>query len=256
MNRPVTFAFNGGPAASSVYLNMGAVGPKRIQFGAQGNAPSDSTVTTDNQNSWLDFTDLVFIDPIGTGFSRSLIDADKTKKAFYANDPDIKYLSKVVFDWLVKNGRLRSPKFVMGESYGGYRAPRIAYHLQSRIGVGITGLVMVSPYLDPASGDGATALSPLPWMIDLPSMAAAHLENQGKLTPAAMAEVEAYVRGPFATDLLRGRADPEATARLVQHVTELTGLDPALVQRMGGRVEFGYLPARDPSQRRHDRQRL
>lgn len=239
VNRPVTFAFNGGPGASSVYLNMGAVGPKRVQFGSQGNAPSDSPVTTDNQNSWLDFTDLVFIDPIGTGFSRSLVDEEKTKKAFYANDPDIKYLSKVVFDWLVKGGRLRSPKYIMGESYGGYRAPRIAYELQSQIGVGVTGLVMVSPYLDPASGNGASALSPLPWMIDLPSMAAAHLESQGRLTPAAMAEIEAYTRGPFATDLLRGRADPQATAQIVQHVTDLTGLDPALVRRMGGRVDSG-----------------
>ncbi|MDE0878951.1 MAG: peptidase S10 [Sphingomonas bacterium] len=237
--RPVTFAFNGGPGASSVYLNMGAVGPKRVQFGAQGNAPSDSPVTTDNPNSWLDFTDLVFIDPIGTGFSRSLVDADKTKKAFYANDPDIKYLSKVVFDWLVKQGRLRSPKYLMGESYGGYRAPRIAYELQSQIGVGVTGLIMVSPYLDPASGDGATALSPLPWMIDLPSMAAAHLESQGRLTPAAMAEVEAYTRGAFATDLLRGRSDPQAVARIATRVTDLTGLDPALVRRMGGRVDSG-----------------
>lgn len=239
VSRPVTFALNGGPGASSVYLNMGAVGPKRVQFGAQGNSPSDSPVTTDNPNSWLDFTDLVFIDPVGTGFSRSLVDEDATKKAFYANDPDIKYLSKVIYDWLVKAGRLRSPKYVMGESYGGYRAPRIAYELQSQIGVGVTGLVMVSPYLDPASGDGATALSPLPWMIDLPSMAAAHLESQGRLTPTAMAEVEAYTRGQFATDLLRGRADPAATARIVARVTELTGLDPALVRRMGGRVDSG-----------------
>ena len=239
IDRPVTFAFNGGPGASSVYLNMGAVGPKRVQFGSQGNAPSDSPVTTDNQNSWLDFTDLVFIDPIGTGFSRSLVDEAATKKAFYANDPDIEYLSKVVFDWLVKTGRLRSPKYVMGESYGGYRAPRIAYELQSQIGVGVTGLVMVSPYLDPASGDGATALSPLPWMIDLPSMAAAHLEREGRLTPAAMAEVEAYTRGSFATDLLSGRSDPQATARIVSHVTDLTGLDPALVRRMGGRIDSG-----------------
>ena len=188
----MTFAFNGGPGASSVYLKMGAVGPKRVPFGVQGNAPSDAPVANDNPNSWLDFTDLVFIDPIGTGFSRSLVDEAATKKAFYANDPDIKYLSKVVFDWLVKAGRLRSPKYVMGESYGGYRAPRIAYELQSQVGVGVSGLVMVSPYLDPASGDGATALSPLPWMIDLPSMAAAHLEREGRLTPAAMADVEAY----------------------------------------------------------------
>lgn len=235
--RPVTFAFNGGPGAASVYLNMGAVGPKRVQFGAQGDAPSDAPIAADNPNTWLDFTDLVFIDPIGTGFSRSLVDAEATKKAFYANDPDIKYLSKVVYDWLVKEGRLRSPKYVMGESYGGYRAPRIAYELQSQIGVGVNGLIMVSPYLDPAVGDGATALSPLPWMIDLPSMAAANLERQHRLTPQAMAEVEDYTRGEFARDLLRGRSDPQATGRIVQRVTQLTGLDPALVQRLGGRVD-------------------
>ena len=239
VRRPVTFAFNGGPGAASVYLNMGAVGPKRVQFGAQGDAPSDAPIATDNPNSWLDFTDLVFIDPIGTGFSRSLVDADATKKAFYGNDQDVKYLSKVVYDWLVKEGRLRSPKYLMGESYGGYRVPRIAYELQSQIGVGVNGMVLVSPYLDPASGDDATALSPLPWMVALPSMAAANLERRHALTPEAMAQVEAYTRGDFARDLLRGRSDPEATARLVTQVTQLTGLDPALVQRMGGRVDTG-----------------
>jgi len=237
VRRPVTFAFNGGPGAASVYLNLGAVGPKRVPFGAQGDAPSDAPVTTDNPNSWLDFTDLVFIDPVGTGFSRSLVDEAETKKAFFANDPDIKYLSKVVYDWLVKEGRLRSPKYIMGESYGGYRAPRIAYELQSQIGVGVNGLVMVSPYLDPASGDDATALSPLPWMIDLPSMAAAQLERQGKLTPEAMAGVEAYARGDYLRDLMRGRSDTQAVDRMVSRVTELTGLDPALVRRLGGRID-------------------
>ena len=238
-NRPVTFAFNGGPGASSVYLNLGAVGPKRVQFGAQGDAPSDAPVAVDNANSWLDFTDLVFIDPIGTGFSRSLVDEETTKKAFYANDPDIKYLSKVVYDWLVKNGRLRSKKYVMGESYGGYRGPRIAYELQSQIGVGVNGLILVSPYLDPAAEDTGTSLSPMPYMITLPSMAAAHLERQHQLTPEAMAQVEGYIRGEFASDLFKGRSDPQATARIVGNVTRLTGLDPALVQRLGGRVDIG-----------------
>lgn len=237
--RPVTFAFNGGPGAASVYLNLGALGPKRVQFGAQGDAPSDAPIARDNPNSWLEFTDLVFIDPIGTGFSRSLVEEAETKKAFYANDPDIRYLSKIVYDWLVKAGRLRSPKYLIGESYGGYRVPRIAYELQSQIGVGVSGLILVSPYLDPASGDDASALSPLPWMIDLPSMAAANLERNGRLNAAAMAEVEAYTRGDFARDMLRGRSDPEATARIVRRVTELTGLDPALVQRLGGRVDSG-----------------
>ncbi|MGQ7374692.1 S10 family serine carboxypeptidase-like protein, partial [Streptococcus suis] len=93
--------------------------------------------------------DLVFIDPIGTGFSRSLEDADKTKKDFYGPEQDIKYLSRVVYDWLTKAGRMRSAKYVMGESYGGYRAPRIANALQTQMGVGVNGVVMVSPYLDP-----------------------------------------------------------------------------------------------------------
>ena len=238
-NRPVTFAFNGGPGASSVYLNMGAVGPKRVQFGAEGDSPSDAPIAGDNANSWLDFTDLVFIDPVGTGFSRSLIDEEKTKKAFYANDPDIKYLSKVVYDWLVKNGRLRSKKYLMGESYGGYRAPRIAYELQAQIGVGINGLILVSPYLDPAAEDTGSALSPTPWMIQLPSMAAAELERQHQLTPEAMAGVEAYVRGEFATDLLKGRSDPQATQRLATNVARLTGLDAGVVRNLGGRVDIG-----------------
>lgn len=235
--RPVTFAFNGGPGASSVYLNLGAIGPKRVQFGAEGDAPSDSSTLVDNPNSWLDFTDMVFIDPVGTGFSRSLEDEDKTKKDFYANEPDIKYLSRIVYDWLVKNGRLRSPKYVVGESYGGYRAPRIAYELQTSLGVGVNGIVMVSPYLDPAAVGDGTALSPLPWMIDLPSMAAAKLEREGRLTPEAMAQVEAYTRGPFATDLLAGRSDPQATGRLVAKVSELTGLDTQLVAKLDGRVD-------------------
>jgi carboxypeptidase C (cathepsin A) len=238
-NRPVTFAFNGGPGAASVYLNLGAVGPKRVQFGAQGDAPSDAPIATDNPNSWLDFTDLVFIDPVGTGFSRSLTDEEATKKAFYANDPDIKYLSKVVYDWLVRNGRLRSRKYIMGESYGGYRGPRIAYELQSQIGVGVNGLILVSPYLDPAAEDTGSALSPMPWMVTLPSMAAAQLERQHQLTPEAMAQVEAYTRGEFAADLLKGRSDPQATQRLAANVSRLTGLDPALVQRLGGRVDIG-----------------
>ncbi len=237
-NRPVTFAFNGGPGASSVYLNMGAIGPKHVEFGIDGDAPSDMKVT-DNPNTWLDMTDLVFIDPVGTGFSRSSEDADATKKDFYSTEADIKYLSRVVYDWLTKNGRMRSPKYVMGESYGGYRAPRIAYTLQTRMGVGVSGIVMVSPYLDPAAIGDETALSPLPWMINLPSMTAGNLERQGKLTPAAMAEVEQYDRTQFVTDFLAGRSDPQAVGRIVAKVTQYTGLDPALVAKMDGRVDIG-----------------
>ena len=236
--RPVTFAFNGGPGASSVYLNLGAIGPKHIQFGAQGDAPSDSAIARDNPNSWLDFTDLVFIDPIGTGFSRSLEDEAGTKRDFYTAKADIEYLGRVVFDWLNRNGRLTSPKYLVGESYGGYRVPRVAYYLQSQMGVGLSGITMVSPYLNPQALDNdENALSPLPYMVSLPSMTAAHLEREGKLAgPEALAEVEAYDRGEFATDLFRGRSDPQAIGRLTAKVSAYTGLEPALVQRSAGRI--------------------
>jgi carboxypeptidase C (cathepsin A) len=236
-NRPVTFAFNGGPGAASVYLNLGAIGPKRVQFGAQGDGPSDAAQLIDNAGTWLDFTDLVFIDPIGTGFSRSLVDKDETKKRFWSIKPDIQYLSRVVFDWLVKNGRMASPKYVVGESYGGFRVPRIARYLQTDLGVGMSGVVMVSPYLEPPA-DQAPDFSPIPWIITLPSMAAANYERQGKaLSPATMAEVEEYARSEFAVDLMKGRRDPAAVDRLVKRVTAYTGLDPVFVQRSGGRIE-------------------
>ncbi|MEO8460358.1 MAG: peptidase S10, partial [Dokdonella sp.] len=235
-DRPITFALNGGPGASSVYLNLGALGPKRVQFGAEGNSPSDPATPIDNTGSWIDFTDLVFIDPVGTGFSRARIPDDEAKKNFYTTDTDIEYLSRVIYDWLVTNDRLLSRKYLVGESYGGFRGPRITHYLQTRLGVAMNGLVLVSPYLDSsASNDGD--LSPLPWMLTLPSISAANLERQGKLTDEAMANVIAYTRGDYVTDLLKGRSDPQAIERIVKRVTELSGLDPLFVRNAGGRLE-------------------
>ncbi len=235
-SRAVTFALNGGPGASSVYLNLGALGPKRVQFGAEGNSPSDPATPLDNAGSWLDFTDLVFIDPVGTGFSRSRVVEDEAKKKFYATGPDIEYLSRIIYDWLVKNDRLMSRKYIVGESYGGFRGPRITHLLQTRLGVAMNGMVLVSPYLDPAANDNGD-LSPLPWMLTLPSISAANLERQGKLSDTAMANVIDYTRGDYVTDLLKGRSDPQSVERIVKRVTELSGLDPAFVRRAGGRLE-------------------
>jgi carboxypeptidase C (cathepsin A) len=238
VERAVTFALNGGPGASSVYLNMGAIGPKTLKVGNEGDSPSDPATLSDNPGTWLDFTDLVFIDPIGTGFSRSLVSRDDAKKEFYSTTPDIQYLSRVIYDWLVKNDRLGSRKYLVGESYGGFRGPRITHYLQSQLGVAMNGVVLVSPYLNPAISDNGE-LSPIPWMVTLPPIAAAHLERENKLTPAAMADVIAYTRGEYATDLLKGRSDPESTPRLIKKVTELTGLDPAYVKYSGGRLDTG-----------------
>jgi len=237
-DRPVTFAFNGGPGAASVFLNLGAIGPKHLAFGEEGDSPSDPAKLTDNPGTWLDFTDLVFIDPIGTGYSRSLVTPAETKTQFYSTDNDIHYLSRIVYDWLVKNARLRSRKYLTGESYGGYRGPRITHYLQTQLGVAMNGVVLVSPYLNPEQY-GNSDLSPVPWMLTLPSIAAAHLEREHKLTPEAMARVIAYTRGEYASDLLKGRSDPEATPRIVKRVAEITGLQEEFVRRAGGRLEIG-----------------
>src|SRR5271168_2598122 len=196
-NRAVTFAFNGGPGASSVFLNFGAIGPKHLRAGNEGDSPSDPTTLTDNPGTWLDFTDLVFIDPIGTGFSRSLVSPEETKKQFYTTDADIHYLSRIIYDWLVKNGRLSSRKYLVGESYGGYRGPRITHYLQSQLGVALNGLVLVSPYLNPTLDENGD-VSPVPWILTLPSITAAHLERVHKLTPESMARVISYTRGEYA----------------------------------------------------------
>ena len=235
-DRPVTFALNGGPGAASVYLNFGAIGPKHLEFGMEGESPSDPTKMTDNPGTWLDFTDLVFLDPISTGYSRSLVPPDEAKKQFYSTDADIHYLSRAIYDWLSLNGRMASRKYLVGESYGGYRGPRITHYLQTQLGVAMNGLVLVSPYLNPDldhNGD----VSPIPWLLTLPSITAAHLEREHKLTPEAMAPVIAYTRGEYATDLLKGRSDPEATPRIVKNVTKMTGLEEEFVRRSGGRLE-------------------
>jgi carboxypeptidase C (cathepsin A) len=237
-NRPVTFALNGGPGASSVYLNFGAIGPKRVPFGDEGDSPSDPATLQDNPGTWLDLTDLVFIDPIGTGFSRSAVSADQTKKDFYTTENDVQYLSRVVYDWLTKNRRLQSKKYLVGESYGGYRVPRMTHYLQSQLGIAMNGIVAVSPYLNPTIDQNAD-LSPVPWIVTLPSIVAANLERKKTLSADTMKPVIEYARGEYATDLLKGRSDPQALDRIVNRVSELTGLERTFVRRAGGRIEIG-----------------
>ena len=234
-NRPVTFAVNGGPGASSVFLNFGAIGPKHVNVGNQGDSPSASPTLTDNPATWLGFTDLVFIDPIGTGYSRALVPLPEAKKDFYSTVPDIHYLSRVIYDWLVENNRMTSRKYLVGESYGGFRGPRITYYLQSQLGVGLRGVVLISPYLNPTL-TAHKNLSPIPWMVTLPPITAAHLEREHKLTPGAMAAVISYTEGPYATALIEGRSNPAATQAMIQQVTEMTGLNADYVKRSGGRL--------------------
>ncbi len=231
--RPLTFAINGGPGASSAWLNLGGLGPWRLPL--DGIAPSSPPITVDNADTWLDFTDLVFLDPPGTGYSRMLTGSEDARNHFYSTKGDIDALSVAIRKWMAEHKRLDSPKFIVGESYGGFRAPKLASRLEDSEGIGINGLILVSPVLDFSWFE--TGNNPLTFATHLPSMTATARGLGGLEGRAALADVEDYARGPYIVDLLRGERDAEAQARVVDKVAAFTGLDKSFVKRFGGRVD-------------------
>ena len=239
--RPVVFALNGGPGAASAWLNLGAIGPWRVPFGA-GIAPSMSPAVVDNAETWLDFADLVFIDPPGAGYSRVVAAGDDVRRRLWSVEGDIQTLAVVVRRWLEQHGRLASPKFIAGESYGGFRGPLLARALLDEQGVGVSGLILISPVLDFNGRDAPW--DPLHWVARLPSMAAAARGATGR---AELRDAEDYAAGDYLLDLVRGERDPAAVARISARVAELTGLDAGLVRRRAGRVDAGtFLREREP----------
>jgi carboxypeptidase C (cathepsin A) len=232
--RPVTFLFNGGPGSASAWLQFGAVGPWRLAINADAVTSSVSPDLLPNAETWLDFTDLVFIDPVGTGYSRFVATGDDVRKRFFSVDGDVDSIAVTIRRWLEKYDRLLSPKFVAGESYGGIRGPKIVRELQVQQGVGVKGLILVSPVLDFREYSGSSILQ---YVSSLPSMTAVAREAKGSVTRADLAEVEAYARGDFLADLLKGLADTEATTRLADKVSALTGIDQAVSRRLAGRFD-------------------
>jgi carboxypeptidase C (cathepsin A) len=235
-NRPVTFLFNGGPGASSAWLQFGDAGPWRVSITGEGAVSSATPDLLPNAETWLDFTDLVFIDPVGTGYSRFVASGEDARKRFYSVDGDVSAIALVIRRWLEKYDRLLSPKFVAGESYGGIRGPKIVRNLQTQQGVGVRGLIMVSPLFDYRDFSGSSVLQ---YMYTLPSMAAVARETRGAVTRTDLADVERYAQGEFLADLIKGQADKEATTRLADKVAALTGIDQAVSRRLAGRFEIG-----------------
>jgi carboxypeptidase C (cathepsin A) len=231
-SRPVTFVLNGGPGSASAWLHLGALGPWRLRMDAAGLAPSAPPVLHPNAETWLDHTDLVFLDPIGTGFSRFLAASDEVRKRVWSVAGDIDSIAQAIRLWLEQAGRMASPKFLVGESYGGFRGPRLARTLAASHGVGLSGLVLVSPVLD--FGGRSSAMDPLHWATLLPTLAAAARRASSR---AEVADAEAYATGDYLADLLRGTTDPAAIARRSARVAALTGLDPVLVRRHEGRID-------------------
>src|ERR1700730_2167089 len=145
--RPITYAFNGGPGAASAYLDIGALGPRALDFGATGKPQPTADRVGDNADTWLPFTDLVFIDPVGTGYSRAVGREDAAKK-FWSVRADLDALAQIIRLHLTRADRINSPVYLIGESYGGFRAARLAHQLANQEGIAAAGVMLVSPALE------------------------------------------------------------------------------------------------------------
>jgi carboxypeptidase C (cathepsin A) len=234
-NRPVTFAFNGGPGAAAVYLNLGLAGPRIAEF--PGNDAA-AVRLQDNPQTWLAFTDLVMIDPVGTGWSRAAkADGDK---AFYGVRSDAQTMAKVVALYTSKNGRGNSPKYLLGESYGGFRAAKVAQALQREQGIAVSGIVMVSPLIEGGLLFGATRFA-LGAALQLPSLAAAELERKGAFSKEALAEAERFALTDYLATLAGPRPTGDAARDFYARVAKISGLPEEVVTRSRGFISDAYV---------------
>lgn len=239
--RPVMFLFNGGPGASSAYLHLGAAGPRAIRFTPDGGLPPPPARLEDNPDTWLTAADLVFIDPVGTGFSRLTKEDEKVQERLLSVDGDVAAMAETIRTWLTRNSRWGSPKFLGGESYGGYRVAALTKRLIDHEGIALNGAVMVSPVIDFGTiNDSDSGI--LAAALRLPSMAAAAAAvGKAPGDPAKVAlATERYALGDYIAGLAGldlGKLD--ASKPLFDKVAALTGLPEPLVERQRGRIGAG-----------------
>jgi len=237
-NRPVTFAFNGGPGSSAVWLHLGALGPRIIQIPGDGTQPiTPPAQFGNNASSILDVSDLVFIDPVSTGYSRA--EKDAKPGDFHGVDEDIESVGDFIRSWVTTHKRWASPKFLLGESYGGVRAAGLSNFLQNRYAMSLNGVVMLSTLMDfqtlsPAQGND------LAYQIFLPTMASvAHFHGvlQGD-RDALVKEARAFAFGPYATALLQGNQLSAAEKKsIATKLAGFTGLPAPLIEELDLRID-------------------
>ncbi len=265
--RPITFVFNGGPGAASAYLHMGALGPRRVQFNPDGSLPRPPVQVVDNSESWLSFTDLVFIDPLGTGFSRTLpksddksessedksSSADKSEgkpddgandraKKFWSVDRDLSALGEFIQGYLSANHRWLSPVFIAGESYGGFRVAKLCRKLQQDYGIGLCGAVIISPVMEFMLLEG-NDYNLSSWAAVIPSMAATAAYHGRVSTaegPRAHGDKAAhFARTQLIPLLALGNTAPVAQQdQVFSDLAGLIGLPAEVVQRHRGRIDI------------------
>ena len=241
--RPVTFAFNGGPGAASLWVHMGAFGPKRVERDAEGMSLKPPGRMVDNDLSILDATDLVFIDPVDTGYSRTAPGQDG--KQFHGVRQDVESVGELIRLWVTRNQRWASPKFIAGESYGTTRAAGLAQWLDERYGMQLNGLVLVSSVLNWQNQEFHTG-NDMPYIVHLPTYAAAGWYHK-KLPPelqqrdlrSLLKEVEEFSRTEYALALLEGdRLSPERRKEIAAKVARYSGLSPDYVERTNLRIDI------------------
>jgi carboxypeptidase C (cathepsin A) len=237
--RPVCFVFNGGPGSASIWLHLGALGPKRVPIREDGTMPVPPYTVTDNEDSWFEHFDMVFVDPPHTGYS--ITASEEARKKMLSVDGDVDALAECIRTWLGRHHRWGSQIYLVGESYGTTRGAALAEKLQE-MGVALSGLVLVSCAMDLQS-IVFTPRNDLPYALFLPGFAGV-AQYHGKLsgavgeTPAsARAAAEQFVAEEYLTALHAGaRLSNDARRRVVKRVAELTGLAPALVEEKNLRI--------------------
>lgn len=241
--RPITFSFNGGPGSSSVWMHLGMLGPRIVQMNGDGSVPPPPYKLKENAHSILDVTDLVFIDPVSTGYSRPV--GEGNGGDFHGYDQDIESVGEVIRLLTTRMQRWSSPKFLIGESYGTTRASGLAGHLQMRHGLSLNGIMLVSSILNFQTARFVVG-NDLPYILFLPTYTATAWYHkrlpeamQSQPLRAVLDQVEAFALGEYATGLMKGANLPaEERAGIVEQLIRFTGLSADYIERTNLRINI------------------
>jgi len=234
--RPVTFAFNGGPGSASVWLHMGGIGPRRVVLSDRGEALPPPAKITDNESTWLERTDLVFIDPVSTGFSRPVRGEDP--KQFYGYKQDLASVGDFIRIWTTRYSRWSSPKILAGESYGTTRAAGLSEYLQDRYGMYVNGIVLISSVLNFQTLEFEPG-NDVPYPLYLPTYAATAWYHK-RLPPdlqklplrEVLSQTEAFSSAEYLLTLARGDAVSQSDSdRVANQLSRFTGLDAGYIKQ-------------------------
>ena len=244
--RPLMFSFNGGPGSSSVWLHLGALGPRRVKMETEGWMPASPYQLVDNDQTWLEFTDLVFIDPVGTGYSRAA--TQELGRKFWGLEGDVRSVGDFIRLYLSRNTRWSSPLYVVGESYGTTRAAALSEHLVNR-GIALNGVILVSTILNFGTADFGTG-NDLPYAMHIPTYTATAWYHK-KLAPELQAdlrktltEAETWVTNEFLVTLAKGdRLSAEERRAAAEKLARYTGLSRTFVEQSNLRIELGRFNA-------------